>query len=167
MRTVTPKLQSLSQIKYLTIHCAATPAGRVHTAAEVTRWDVERFGQPSYHHVCQLDGTTVRTLLDTQIGAHVGGQNTGNIGVCYVGGLKLVGGRLMPADTRTRAQGAAMLTLIADYRRRFPGIVIRGHRDWSPDRDGDGVIEKHEWLKDCPCFDAAAWLKAHGIDAGG
>jgi hypothetical protein len=43
-------------IKYLTIHCAATPEGRDNSAAEVTKWDIDRFGQPSYHHVVELDG---------------------------------------------------------------------------------------------------------------
>lgn len=33
-----------------------------------------------------------------------------------------------------------------------------GHRDLSPDIDGDGVVERHEWLKTCPGFDVAAWL---------
>ena len=29
-----------------------------------------------------------------------------------------------------------------------------GHRDLSPDTDGDGHVEPEEWLKFCPCFDA-------------
>jgi N-acetyl-anhydromuramyl-L-alanine amidase AmpD len=37
--------------------------------------------------------------------------------------------------------------------------TIQGHRDLSPDKDGDGVLEKHEWLKDCPGFDVAEWIK--------
>ncbi|MDY5354364.1 MAG: N-acetylmuramoyl-L-alanine amidase, partial [Bacteroides pyogenes] len=28
-------------------------------------------------------------------------------------------------------------------------------RDLSPDLDGNGEIEPEEWIKACPCFDAA------------
>jgi len=39
-------------------------------------------------------------------------------------------------------------------KQRFPDAVIVGHRDLSPDKDGDGIVERHEWLKLCPCFSA-------------
>lgn len=29
-----------------------------------------------------------------------------------------------------------------------------GHRDLSPDLNGDGVVRENEWVKACPCFDA-------------
>ena len=36
----------------------------------------------------------------------------------------------------------------------FPGITqVVGHRDLSPDLDGDGVVEPDEWTKACPCFE--------------
>jgi N-acetyl-anhydromuramyl-L-alanine amidase AmpD len=41
--------------------------------------------------------------------------------------------------------------------RAYPMAQILGHRDLSPDIDGDGVVEEHEWLKDCPCFDVYTW----------
>lgn len=132
-------------IKYLTVHCAATPEGRNNTAEEVKRWDVAKFGQASYHWVIELDGTKVRHLKDTERGAHVGGANTGNIGICYVGGVDK---KLAPKDTRTEAQKTSLRTLIRTYQERYPGIVIRGHRDWP------GVN------KACPSFDVPAWVKA-------
>lgn len=135
-------------IRYLTIHCAATPEGRDVKAATISEWDRRKFGQVSYHHVVELDGTAVRTLADTVRGAHVGGRNTGNIGVCYVGG---VDAQMRPKDTRTAAQREALLAIVLDYRARYPGIVILGHREWP------GVA------KACPSFDVAAWLKSEGI----
>jgi N-acetylmuramoyl-L-alanine amidase len=33
-------------------------------------------------------------------------------------------------------------------------VQIVGHRDLSPDTNGNGVVELHEWVKMCPCFDA-------------
>lgn len=141
--------------KYLTIHCAATIEGRDHKAAEVSKWDIARFGCISYHWVVEIDGTAVRTLDDQHRGAHVGGHNTGNLGVCYIGGLGRDG---QPKDTRTEAQKTSLREIVAAYKRKYPGIEVKGHRDWSPDLDGDGVIEKHEWLKSCPCFDVATAL---------
>lgn len=126
-------------IKYLTIHCAATPEGRDVKAKEIEKWDIAKFGQKSYHLIVELDGTIVRSLPDTKIGAHVGGKNTGNIGICYIGGMDKDMKRAK--DTRTPEQKRSLKTLIATYKERYPGITIRGHRDWP------GV------KKDCPSFD--------------
>lgn len=126
-------------IKYLTIHCAATPEGRDVKAKEIEKWDIAKFGQKSYHLIVELDGTIVQSLPDTKIGAHVGGKNTGNIGICYIGGMDRDMKRAK--DTRTPEQKRSLKTLIATYRERYPGIIIRGHRDWP------GV------KKDCPSFD--------------
>lgn len=140
-------MPALGPVKYLTIHCAATPEGRHVTAAQICEWDKAKFGQTSYHWVVELDGLMVRTLRDDQKGAHVGGANTGNIGICYVGGVDK---KLNPEDTRTDAQKKSLLTLIKTYKGRYPGIIIRGHRDW-PDVN-----------KACPSFDVASWLKEVG-----
>jgi len=131
--------------KYLTIHCAATPEGRANTAADVSRWDVERFGQVSYHWVIELDGNKVRTLPYSQRGAHVARANTGNIGVCYIGGCDKA---MKPKDTRTPAQREALRTLVRTYQERYPGIIVRGHNEWP------GV------KKACPSFDVSEWLAA-------
>ena len=34
----------------------------------------------------------------------------------------------------------------------YPDAEHLGHRDLSPDRNGDGEITRSEWLKACPCF---------------
>lgn len=151
-----PRWQDRRNIRFGTIHCTATPFGKHFSAAQITDMDVRRFGQPSYHFVYELDGTEVQTLRLDQIGAHVGGHNTYNIGLSYVGGLGKDG---KAADTRTPAQRAAMAARIGALRAAYPGIKILGHRDWSPDLNGNGIIEPREWVKMCPCFDVAAWLK--------
>lgn len=141
-------MAKLGPVKFLTIHCAATPEGRHVSAAQINEWDKAKFGQTSYHWVVELDGTTVRGLRDDEKGAHVGGNNTGNIGICYVGGMDA---KMKQAkDTRTEAQKKSLLTLIRTYKARYPGIVIRGHRDWPGTR------------KACPSFDVQAWLKSTG-----
>ena len=140
-------LAPLGEVKYLTIHCAATPEGRHVEASTISAWDIAKFGQVSYHHVVELDGAYVRTLRDDQKGAHVGKANSGNIGICYVGGVDKLGN---PKDTRTPAQKAALLTLIRTYKGRYPGIKILGHRDWP------GVA------KACPSFSVKDWLEEVG-----
>ena len=130
-------------ITHLTFHCAATPEGRDIKAETIGQWDIAKFGQISYHWVVTLDGIAHRTLNDNQRGAHTGGANTGNIGICYVGG---VDSKMNPKDTRNPAQKATLRRLVAEYRQRFPNIVVRGHRDWP------GV------KKACPSFDVATAL---------
>lgn len=138
-------MPALGPVKYLTIHCAATPEGRHVSADTISKWDQAKFGQTSYHWVVELDGKAVRTLRDDQKGAHVGGANSNNIGICYVGGCDKA---MNPKDTRTQEQKRALRTLIRTYQDRYPGIIIMGHRNWP------GV------KKACPSFDVTAWLKA-------
>lgn len=38
----------------------------------------------------------------------------------------------------------------------YPSLRVCGHRDLSPDRNGDGVVDSSEWLKQCPCFEVSA-----------
>jgi N-acetylmuramoyl-L-alanine amidase len=135
-----------NQIKFLTIHCAATPEGRDNTAEEVKQWDIDRFGQPSYHWVIELDGNAVRHLEDKRKGAHVGGHNTGNIGICYVGGTMGRNAGFKPKDTRTKKQKEKLRTLVRTYQKRYPGIVVLGHNEWP------GVT------KACPSFNVSKWL---------
>lgn len=136
----------LGEVKYLTIHCAATPEGRDVKASTINEWDKAKFGQISYHWIVELDGKMVRSLKDTEKGAHVGRNNTGNIGICYVGGMDK--DMKKAKDTRTEAQKKSILTLIRTYKERYPNITIRGHRDWP------GVT------KACPSFDVMAWLNS-------
>ena len=85
------------------------------------------------------------------MGAHVLGYNRCSYGVCYEGGLDDTG---QPADTRTPAQRTALIQLLQLLLKLAPQATILGHRDLSPDRNGDGRITPDEWIKLCPCFDA-------------
>ena len=63
------------------------------------------------------------------------------------------------ADTRTPEQKKALRELIAKLVKEYPIKEILGHRDTSPDLNGDGVVEPYEWTKMCTCFDAAEEYK--------
>lgn len=147
-----PAYMDPKKITDVTIHCAATPRGRAFTAAQISAMDLARAdlgNQIAYHYVIELDGKVTATLRHDQRGAHVGGHNTGNLGICYVGGV-LEDGKT-PADTRTDAQKVAMADLLKQLRAQFPGVRIRGHRDWPAVK------------KACPSFDVAAELKRIGL----
>ena len=133
----------MTPIKYLTIHCAATPEGRDVKAATIESWDIAKFGQKSYHWIVELDGHKHRSLSDLQKGAHVGGNNSGNIGVCYVGGCDK---NMNAKDTRTPEQHVALREIVEMYKQAYPGIIVRGHRDWP---------NVH---KACPSFDVRTEL---------
>lgn len=141
-----------SKIKFITIHCTATPEGRNNTAEEIRQWDIARFGQPSYHYVIELDGSVVQHLQHDQRGAHTGGHNTGNIGISYVGGTEKLNAGGAPKDTRTPAQKRALELLLRRLKSTYPRAKILGHRDWP------GV------KKACPSFDVASFLEGIGLE---
>lgn len=78
-------------------------------------------------------------------------HNQHSIGVCYEGGLDATG---YPCDTCTKAQRHSMRALLERLTNQFPSAIIMGHRDLSPDTDGNGHVDPDEWQKQCPCFDA-------------
>lgn len=146
-------------IDSIIIHCSATPCGQDFTAADIDRWHRQRsFNGIGYHFVIRLDGTIENGRAIEKPGAHCVGWNNRSIGICYIGGLDACG---HPADTRTPKQKEAMKTLINRLQREYFGIrSILGHRDTSPDLNGDGRIEPNEFIKACPCFDVRTWLRS-------
>lgn len=145
-------------IRRIAIHCTATREGQDVDAATIKRWHLKQgWKDIGYHFVIGLDGMIERGRAEEIPGSHVAGFNTGSIGVVYVGGLDAQG---KAKDTRTTEQRVAMASLIRELLAKYPGARVLGHRDHSPDLDGDGVIERHEWLKECPCFDVDAWWES-------
>lgn len=150
----------MKEIDAIIIHCSATRAGQDIGKSEITQMHLKRgFNTIGYNFVVRLDGTieTGRSLsID---GAHCSTKgfsglsyNKHSIGICYVGGLDEKG---KAADTRSPEQKKALEKLIRQLLHEYPNIKeILGHRDTSPDLDGDGEVEPKEWIKECPCFNA-------------
>jgi N-acetyl-anhydromuramyl-L-alanine amidase AmpD len=80
-----------------------------------------------------------------------------------VGGIDNSGN---PENNFTAYQFESLAFLVQMLRRAYPVATVVGHRDLSPDLDGDGIIEEHEWLKDCPCFVVKDWLLTLGEKSG-
>lgn len=131
----------MRNIDKIIVHCSATPRGREVTVEEIDRWHRDRgFRRIGYHYVVYLDGSVHPGRPEEVAGAHCLGQNSGSIGVCYVGGVEADG--KTPADTRTYAQRDSLRTLLRSLCKRYPRARIFGHRDFAP--------------KACPSFDATA-----------
>ena len=148
-------------IDSIVIHCSATPAGKDIKAKDIEKEHIKRgFKRIGYNYVIDLDGTVEVGRPLTMDGAHCNtaglsgmAYNKHSIGICYVGGLDKNG---KPKDTRTDAQKAAMHKLVWELFDKYDIMDVLGHRDASPDLDGDGEIEPSEYIKSCPCFDVRA-----------
>lgn len=137
----------------IVVHCTASAYGSDLSAADIRRTHIKDkgFADIGYHYVVRLDGKIEPGRDVDKIGAHVRDYNSHSIGVVYVGGLDKDGNA---KDTRTELQKNALLNLLLDLRKLYPKAKISGHRDFSPDKNGDGIISPCEWIKSCPCFDA-------------
>lgn len=141
----------MKKIDAIVIHCTATREGQDVRASDIDKWHKERgWKMIGYNYVIDLDGTVETGRPLTMNGAHCVGYNNHSIGIVYVGGLDANG---KPKDTRTPAQKRALNDLIYKLVDKYPITDILGHRDSSPDLNGDGIISPNEWIKACPCFD--------------
>lgn len=95
------------------------------------------------------------------VGAHVAGFNSISYGIALEGGVNVhLKGDI---STITAAQWATLERRAKEVSKIFPGIEWCGHRDLSPDKNGNGIIEPFEYLKECPCFDAIPWAISKGL----
>lgn len=145
----------MRKINLIVLHCSATREDMSCPPSLVRSWHLQRgFSDIGYHYYITRDGVVHQGRPLSRQGAHVSGWNEASIGICYEGGLD---SRCRCRDTRTPQQKSAMDRLVADLLRRFPSVTrVVGHRDLSPDTNGNGTVERHEWVKQCPCFDAVA-----------
>lgn len=118
------------------------------------------FNGPGYHEIIRRDGTVEKGRRADLAGAHVRGFNSVSYGISLVGG---VDSRGRAQHNATPAQMACLEKRLKQLTKKYPKAGVCGHRDLSPDRDGDGVIEPHEHLKACPCFDSIPWAASKGI----
>ena len=142
----------MRSITLIILHCSATRITQNYSFERCRHDHLKRgFKDIGYHYYITKDGAVHEGRALSQVGAHCKDHNHHSIGICYEGGLNEEG---VPKDTRTKAQRKSMYDLLSRLHGQFPDAIIMGHRDLSPDLDGDGHIDSNEWLKACPCFDA-------------
>jgi hypothetical protein len=152
----------MGRLRYLVIHCTATPEGREVSSADIRRWHTSPppkgrgWKQVGYTDMIHLDGTVER-LVDNNEDANVDpweitngakGYNGVSRHIVYVGGL--ASDAKTARDTRTAAQLEAMASYVKSFHERFPGVRIIGHNEVA--------------AKDCPSFDVQEWLRSIGIE---
>lgn len=126
-------------IKYLVVHCAATPNHREVTAAEVHRWhsDPKPKGNGwsgiGYNAFIRRDGTLEQGRPDYWQGAHVEGHNHEALGICLAG-----------IDFYTPEQWAALEGWLVWKKELYPDAEVVGHNDLDSG-------------KTCPNFDVKSW----------
>ena len=152
----------MAELKYLVIHCTATPEGRDVTPQEIRNWHTlpksqggRGWKQVGYTDLIRLDGTIER-LVDNNEDANVDpweitngatGYNSISRHIVYAGGCDRSN---KPKDTRTAAQEKALRAYVIDFHRRHPKVRIIGHNEIA--------------AKACPSFDVQKWLKSIGIN---
>ena len=148
-------------LKYLVLHCTATPEGREVTAEQIRHWHTDPVSkggrgwqQVGYTDMIHLDGRVER-LVDNNEDHNVDpweitngakGYNSVSRHVVYVGGGISPKGE----DTRTEAQRKALADYVLRFHRKHPSVRIVGHNELA--------------AKACPSFDVPAFLRELGIE---
>lgn len=150
-------------LKYLVIHCTATPQGRAVSSDEIRRWHTSPISkggrgwkQVGYTDIIHLDGRVERlvdnnedTMVDPwEVTNGAAGINSVSRHIVYVGGVARDG--KTPKDTRTDEQREALKQYVLDFHGRHPSVRIIGHNEVAK--------------KACPSYDVQDWLKEIGIN---
>lgn len=150
------------KIKFLILHCTATPEGRKVTKEDIIKWhtsSVEQGGRgwsrAGYSDMIDLDGSIINiTPYDNDDDIEAWELTNGAVGtnqfsrhIVYVGGVEKAGKRAK--DTRTKEQLLAMANYVKQVVNAYPNILIAGHNQFA--------------AKACPSFDVVEWCKSIGI----
>lgn len=141
-------------IKYIAVHCTAGLPNQSIESIKAYWQNVLKWKNPGYHYIISEDGKVTQLHPENELSNGVKGYNSSTINVCYIGGLIIKNGKYIYTDTRTNDQKKALLCLLKELKIKYPDAIIQGHRDFSPDINGNGKIDQFEWIKVCPCFDA-------------
>lgn len=152
----------METLKYLVIHCTATPEGRAVTASQIRHWHcdpVKKGGRGwkvvGYTDMIHLNGLIERLVSNNEdanvdpweITNGAEGYNSVSRHIVYVGGMSADG--KSPKDTRTPQQLKALESYVRSFHLAFPDVQILGHCQLA--------------AKACPSFDVQKWLKQTGI----
>lgn len=160
----------MRNIKYIAIHCSAGYS--LLPAIENFWYKNLGWKSPGYHIVIYPDGTrwyvtsngsysTDYSKLDlNKITNGVQGFNSETVHISYIGGVEKTN-TSKSLDSRTPEQKKSIIeaiklvqNVLKSNGQDISKIKIQGHRDFSPDKNGNGVIDSWERIKECPSFDA-------------
>ena len=152
----------MRKINFIVIHCSA---GHGDLESVKRFWkDTLGWKTGGYHFWVDYDGSVTK-LYDLDVVTNgVKGFNNHSVHISYRGGVER-GNVKKAVDTRTEAQKQSILSTINLIKsellktQSISTIKIRGHRDFSKDANGNGVIDTWERIKECPSFDAETEYK--------
>ena len=130
-------------INYLVVHCSATPQSTSVDSIKNHWKNTLGWKNVGYHKIIEANGNIVTLADDQFITNGVKGHNTTCLHVCYIGGVKNGKG----FDTRTDAQKQSLISVLKEWKSKYPKAIIQGHKDFK------GV------KKECPSFDAKTEYK--------
>ena len=154
----------MAKLKYLVIHCTATPEGRDVSAADIRRWHTapvsaggRGWKQVGYTDLIHTDGRVERLVANNEdanvdpweITNGAAGYNSVSRHIVYAGGVD-ANNVQKAKDTRTPAQKEALKRYVLDFHRKHPTVKIVGHNQLA--------------AKACPSFDVPQWLKSIDIN---
>ena len=164
----------MAKLKYLIIHCTATPEGKKISKADIVHWHTSPknkggrgWKQVGYSDMVHIDGRLENLVPFNQNHVVEGweitngakGMNSASRHVVYVGGVKILENkkdypvnpafRTVSYDTRTDAQKSTLETYVRYMILRHPNIKVGGHNQFAN--------------KACPSFDVPDWLRSIGI----
>lgn len=140
----------MRKIERIFVHCTA---GSHKQTVEDLKAEFKRKGwnNPGYHYVVMPNGRIECMLPEEGISNGVQGYNSTAINVAYVGGIDAKGKGI---DNRTPEQKKSLISVLSELKKKYPDAEILGHRDISPDTNGNGIVDPWERIKECPCFNA-------------
>lgn len=148
----------MRKINTIWIHCTAGFKG----LEAMRKFWKDKLGWRSdgYHIIVNMDGCWEVSWPLEKPSNGVKGHNGDGIHISYIGGVNPANPK-EAMDTRTEKQKQGIIEAIEyvlDYLESkgqdTEHINIKGHRDASPDQNGDGIISSWERIKECPSFDA-------------
>lgn len=152
-------------IKHIILHCTAGPQSQTLESIKHHWHKVLGWKTGGYHKIILPDGKIENLYPLSVVTNGVKGFNSDAVHLSYVGGVDSKG---RAVDNRTPEQKESLLQAIKEVYEELSvyqdvgGILIRGHRDFSPDRNGNGMVDPWERLKECPCFevlDEYGWIQ--------
>ena len=129
----------MRNIKYLVVHCTATPHSTTIDSIQ-NYWRTNlKWKSPGYHKVVKPNGEVITLADDEAICNGVAGYNSLSLHISYIGGVDSRGN---PVDNRTQGQKDALSQVLHQWRAKYPDAKILGHRDFP------------KVAKACPSFNA-------------
>lgn len=149
------------KLKFLIIHCTATPEGREVTKEEIISWHCDPkpkgrgWRKPGYSDLINLKGELINITPFDQDDDKDGWELTNGVlgindmshHIVYAGGMDKQNKKAK--DTRTNAQIEALITYVRYAVLRWPDILIAGHNQFAS--------------KACPSFDVPCFLDSIDI----